>query len=262
MLNVMDFVNGPAQYSPYQEAGVELIKKPDCANISSKGNKSIKKEKTMSFVGIICNQHGMVAFGDTKLTYADGRNQEYAAVNNEKIIEVQKVFRSNNLLITSFGLATIGGHFHKRRNVEDAVNEIIENNPDITINDFPSEFQKKITGNGTYRFIFGYRDDKPMEMTDSGYEIVEYEISKHRKESIATIHGGLITNNSPVNNEYICVNENAGIPQLAENAVALENAVYLLYENFMAYNPVGGHINIMTLPDEKESLNETLSFTA
>lgn len=203
-----------------------------------------KGEESMSLVGIMQTDNGLIAFGDSKGTVHDSQNNCYEDKNRT----VQKVFVGKNFLLTTFGNNTCIVD-DKKVNLEDVLKMLlVKCNADISL--FFLRLNEKIKNtyeiypNLSYSFIVGCRNDEEKY-------IQEVELSKDNikyNEKIYTTN--MIHCITPCCPNHLTPLQTWSLEESIKYAELLVQNTIQLGDIFLAYNPVGGDIYIATMDNK------------
>ena len=198
-----------------------------------------KEKKTMSYVGILRSDKGIVAFSDSRSTYTDHGRQTLESDN------VKKVFVGKHFLFVTYGTNKVYHAQGKIERLEVVLDKLLKDFSGSHC-DFFWELQKKLnlkSSNIQYHFIVGFKD------TDGNYGMEHCALSANGIQfSNLTYASGSITGGErgygPMDLSFPPSMSIEKMKQLAKMTVthAIE-----MGDLCLSYNPVGGPIQIETL---------------
>ena len=198
-----------------------------------------KEKKTMSYVGILRSDKGIVAFSDSRSTYVDHGRQ---ALESD---DVKKVFASKHFLFVTYGTNKVYHAQGKTERLEVELDKLLKDFSGSHC-DFFWELQKKLnlkSSNIQYHFIVGFKD------TDGNYGMEHCTLSANGAQfSNLTYASGSITGGErgygPMDLSFPPSMSIEKMKQLARMTVihAIEMGALCL-----SYNPVGGAVQIKSL---------------
>lgn len=226
--------------SKEESSGIYPRKKKSNRINTSTYCKSDGKEKTnMSFVGIKVCKDGLVAFGDSKSSKYDTFNNLCLDKDNET---VQKVFKTENFLLVTFGTNIIPGR--KEMKIEDWINS--------NIHDFhaPHEFFQEFLNFLVYErkclfdyhFIIGAKDK-------NGYYIQSFDIQNQKLSCsfrFYDISAHLRNDSIPYSNMFDSIRFpcDSTVDSIREYIKEWFTSVITYFDDLEGYNPVGLPIRI------------------
>lgn len=196
-----------------------------------------KEEDSMSFIGMkICN-NGIVAFGDSKSSkYING-----CLTCDKERGEIQKIFKHDNFIISTWGINEIIVNNNKVDWIEDVMNLILSSCKDKE--DFLEQFKNYLFDSKNiqeFHFLIGYKD--------THYQIIEYKVNAFYVLPISYEHynGSKYAGDVDYMKKYNQLRYKDKIDSL-EFSLYIKKEIERMIEDFeekLDYNPVGLPVNV------------------
>lgn len=227
---------------PYSEKKFDVPEEPQQLEFSSLYDsikENTKEKNTMSYVGVLRSDKGLVAFSDSRSTYVDHGKQ---ALESD---DVKKVFISKHFLFVTYGVNKVYHEQGKTERLEVVLDKLLRDFSG-SHRDFFWKLQRKLdlkSGNVEYHFIVGFKD------TDGNYGMKHCALSANGAQfSNLTYTSGSITGGErsygPMDLSFPSSLSVEKMKELAKMAVthAIE-----MGDLCLSYNPVGGAVQIAAL---------------
>ncbi len=217
----------------------EEYQKLEFSSLYDSIKENTKEKNTMSYVGVLRSDKGLVAFSDSRSTYVDHGKQ---ALESD---DVKKVFISKHFLFVTYGVNKVYHEQGRTERLEVVLDKLLRDSSG-SHRDFFWKLQRKLdlkSGNVEYHFIVGFKD------TDGNYGMEHCTLSANGAQfSNFTYASGSITGGErgygPMDLSFPPSMSIEKMKQLAKMTVthAIE-----MGDLCLSYNPVGGSIQIEAL---------------
>lgn len=194
--------------------------------------KNEREKQFMSYVIMCANNNGIACATDSRSTL--NGNTWYPEIENDN---TQKLFKTNKMLIATFGLnKTFNGVDYSKR-LEEEINETIKDKTIETPFDFCMKLLNKIKiiqSPNTYSFLIGFKN-----------EICEYVLNQNgiqvffKGKAIVTINNGALPNYN-----LFAFNINEDIKKVAVKCKETCEEVISLVQNKCVFQFVGGPVQV------------------
>ena len=196
----------------------------------------------MSLILMMKNRNGLVAIADSKSTITNGQEEE-------KGRNPQKLFKGNRYILGTYGVNHAFVDSVVR--IEDTLRELVRSNPDYC-GLVLKEFQQLLRPDcqEQYNFIVGYRLDSKYFPDNHSYLIEGYSVTTngiHETFSDRTLSSCQYVGMIDLMPRNVSVNGNWTLEEMKWKAELLMNTAIQLGDEFLAYNPVGGKLQVETI---------------
>lgn len=201
-----------------------------------------KGENDMSLVVMACVDEGIIAVADSKSTYFINNDGQ-----KEKEREAKKIFKTDNLIITTFGCNMVNGE-----KLEDILESLLNNYDFISENEFLEQFKNILNDKkcySTFSFIIGSK-----MLNSKIYYAKGYCVNQNRywwDEGYASNNSGstFLKNKTTVDLLNFNFPPSLKLEEVENILIDIMKMTIKIGDKVLRYNPVGG--NIQTIKFQK-----------
>ena len=197
-----------------------------------------KEKKTMSYVGILRSDKGLVAFSDSRSTYVDHGIQ---ALETD---DVKKVFVSKNFLFVTYGVNKVFCEQGKTERLEVVLDKLLKDFSG-SHRDFFWILQRKLdlkTSNVEYHFIIGFKDGN-----DYGMEYCTLSANGAQFSNLTYASGSITGGERSYGPMDLSFPSSLSVEKMKKlGEMAVTHAIEM-GDLCLSYNPVGGAVQIAAL---------------
>lgn len=197
-----------------------------------------KEKKTMSYVGILRSDKGLVAFSDSRSTYVDHGKQ---ALESD---DVKKVFVSKHFLFVTYGVNKVFHEQGKTERLEVVLDKLLKDFSG-SHRDFFWKLQRKLdlkTSNVEYHFIIGFKDGN-----DYGMEYCALSANGAQFSNLTYTSGSITGGERSYGPMDLSFPSSLSVEKMKELAKMAVTHAIEMGDLCLSYNPVGGAVQIAAL---------------